>query len=366
MAVRGQGRFHFARDASTIPQIFAQEATLAQKAYIIEETFTPGLTAPSPIMQGITALPSLHGYIGTSSKLTAQTVLVSDKGDPILAQWQYGLGRSVAWTSDAKGQWAQDWVAWPDFARFWGQAVRWTIVESEQGGLETQVTFDSDTGTFKLAVEALDTRGNYINNLDVAGSLVTPDLAQSDVTLTQTAPGLYEAEIRPNETGAYLLRLLGTDENGQLSAALTQGFVVNYSPEYVANDANSTLMADLAELGNGRVLDPSDTNDIFDHTLPPVSGAIPLWPQLLTAFVLLLPIDVGLRRIIIGREELARLLGRVTSYFSTESASTPAPMPTRSSASDLLSIKKKDTSTQSVSQQPDMATRRPEYSPCFI
>ncbi|MEM7033298.1 MAG: VWA domain-containing protein, partial [Chloroflexota bacterium] len=261
VAEQGGGRFHFAHDASTIPQIFAQEATLAQKAYIIEETFTPSLTAPSAILQGITALPQLRGYIGTSSKLTAQTVLVSDKDDPILAQWQYGLGRAVAWTSDAKGQWAQDWVQWSEFARFWGQAVRWTIVESQQGGLETQVVFDEAAGTYRLTVEAIDAQGNYLNNLSLDGRLVSPDLDQTDVALEQVAPGLYQTELRPDETGAYLIRLLGNDEADTLSAATTQGFVVNYSPEYIPDDSNNTLMADLADLGQGRVISLNDTTD---------------------------------------------------------------------------------------------------------
>jgi Mg-chelatase subunit ChlD len=345
IAKRGQGRFHFARDASTIPQIFAQEATLAQKSYIIEDPFTPRLTAPSSILQGIITLPSLYGYIGTSPKMTAQTVLVSDKDDPILAQWQYGLGRSVAWTSDARGQWARDWVNWDEFARFWGQAVHWTIVEGTQGGLETQVTLDNETGAFRLTAEALDQRGNYLNNLNLRGSLVSPDLAQQDIILTQIAPGLYETELHPTETGAYLLRLLGSDETGQLTNSATQGFVVNYSPEYISDDNLGSLMADLAGLGNGRTLTLANTDGVFAHNLPPVSGANPLWPALLTAFVLLLPLDVGLRRVIIGREEILKLVAHLKGYLPQPKARLRRPIVTTSSATSLLSIKQKTQTT---------------------
>ncbi len=352
IAERGQGRFHFARDASTIPQIFAQEATLAQKSYIIEAPFIPRLTAPSSILQGIIALPSLYGYIGTSPKMTAQTILISDKNDPILAQWQYGLGRSVAWTSDARGQWARDWVNWGEFARFWGQAVRWTIVEGTQGGLETQVTLDSETGAFRLTVEALDQHGNYLNNLNLSGSLVSPDLAQQDITLTQIAPGLYETELHPDETGAYLLRLLGTDETGQLTNSATQGFVVNYSPEYISDDNLGSLMTDLADLGNGRTLTLTDTDAVFAHNLPPVSGANPLWPALLTAFVLLLPLDVGLRRIIIGREEILKLAARLKGYLPQRKAKRQRPVVTISSATSLLSIKQKTKTTSADQDAP--------------
>lgn len=375
VAERGGGRFHFAHDASTIPQIFAQEATLAQKAYIIEESFTPRLTAPSPILQGITALPPLYGYIATSPKLTAQTILISDKDDPVLAQWQYGLGRSVAWTSDAHGRWATDWVVWDEFARFWGQAARWTIVEGQQGGLETQVTLDSESGAYLLTVEALDQRGNYLNNLNLEGSLVSPDLGQQDITLTQIAPGLYQTDLRPDESGAYFLRMLGRDQDGQLSNSATQGFVVNYSPEYVTDEANATLIADLAELGGGQVLSLDDAGRVFAHNLPPVRGAQPLWPLLLTLFVILLPFDVGLRRIVVGREEVFKLIARLRGYLP-QPAPKPAqgPVKATSSASSLLSVKKQDRTlpsspstgppaSQQPTRQPTQPTRQPANPP---
>ena len=70
-------------------------------------------TAESPILSGLDkGLPQLLGYNGTTIKPAAQSVLVTGRDDPLLAQWQYGLGRAVAWTSDASGRWAQDWVGW--------------------------------------------------------------------------------------------------------------------------------------------------------------------------------------------------------------------------------------------------------------
>ena len=57
---------------------------------------------------------------------TADVILNADPRDPLLARWQYGLGRAAVWTSDLKGQWGRDWVAWPEFARFSAQLVGWT------------------------------------------------------------------------------------------------------------------------------------------------------------------------------------------------------------------------------------------------
>ncbi len=352
LAQRGNGRFHLARDAGTIPQIFAQEAALATRAYIIEEEVTPKLTAASPILQGLGALPKLYGYIAASPKATAQTVLVSNREDPLLAQWQYGLGRSVAWTSDAWERWAKDWVAWEDFARFWGQAVRWTIVEGTLGRLEVQAAPDRQKGVMRLSVEALNAQGQTINNLNVQGSLLAPSLAQEDVIFQQTAPGLYQAEIRPAETGAYLLRVQGADSKGKLVSSGTRGFVVNYSPEYAGDIAEPSLMRNLAAMGNGRVLSFADAANVFAHTLPPVSGSSPLWPLLLTLAALLLPPDVGLRRIIVGREELQKLWQKARSYLPRRQSRTAAPpSPAPSSAGKLLASVKKQRVSRGAGEQ---------------
>jgi hypothetical protein len=253
----------------------------------------------------------------------------------------------VAWTSDAWGRWAVDWIGWSEFARFWGQAVRWTIVEGATGSLETQVTLDSSKGVLRLSVEALDSRGNYINNLDLSGSLVSPELQQQDISLAQVAPGLYQTELRLDETGAYLLRVLGADEADQLVSSATRGFVVSYSPEYAAEQTDPTLMANLAALGGGQILPPANPGAVFAHTLPPVSGARPLWPLLLTVFVFLLPVDVGLRRVIVGREELLKLAARLRSYLSQPAAEPAVSQAAASSASSLLSIKEKGREAQS-------------------
>ncbi|MCZ7667628.1 MAG: VWA domain-containing protein [Chloroflexi bacterium] len=99
MAKRGNGRFHFTDRAANLPQIFTQETTAIQRSYLVEERFFPDLVSNSPILAGITAVPPLYGYVGTSPKSTAQVILSTHLDDPLLAAWQYGLGRAVAWTS---------------------------------------------------------------------------------------------------------------------------------------------------------------------------------------------------------------------------------------------------------------------------
>ena len=43
-----------------------------------------------------------------------ELVLKSPDDDPVLAAWQYGLGRAVAWTPSVESPWAEDWPNWPN------------------------------------------------------------------------------------------------------------------------------------------------------------------------------------------------------------------------------------------------------------
>src|SRR5687767_10155148 len=132
LATKGGGRFYDAANPASIPDIFLKETQQVSGQQIVEEPFFPILTSSSPILRGLEeGLPRLRGYNGTTAKPAAQTVLVTARDDPLLAQWQYGLGRSVAWTSDTTGRWARDWVGWTGFSRFFSQLVSWTFPGEE-------------------------------------------------------------------------------------------------------------------------------------------------------------------------------------------------------------------------------------------
>src|SRR5690606_34211784 len=116
----------------------------------------------------------LLGYVAASPKQTAQVVLVvpNEYNDPLLASWQYGLGRAVAFTSDATARWAADWVAWNDFSRFWNQTVRWTITEGADATVETRVQMEGEQA--RIVVDAREQDGGFLNGLQLNASLVDP------------------------------------------------------------------------------------------------------------------------------------------------------------------------------------------------
>ncbi|MDY6877227.1 MAG: VWA domain-containing protein [Chloroflexota bacterium] len=326
IATLGGGRYHFTDRAASLPVIFAEETQLAKRSYVVEEPFYPRQTSPSPILTGIETVPQLAGYVATTPKPAARMILSTHQDDPLLAVWQYGLGRALAWTSDATGRWAQRWVGWDGFPRFWAQAVRWTVVERADVPVEVTVTLEGEEA--RVTVDAVDESGGFVNGLDVSLSLVGPEGEPARVELAQAAPGRYEGTFLPQAEGAYLMRLTGALA-GEEAVALTTGWVMGYSPEYASLVGDPAYMARLAELGGGAVLE--EPSEAFAHDLVGAGVRRDLWPYLLGLAAFLLPFDVGVRRLALGRRDLERgwawVTGRVLRRRPRSVVEVEAPSP---------------------------------------
>ena len=316
LAALGGGRYHFTNNAGNIATIFTEETSLATRAYIVEESFFPTLVNSSPILANITETPRLHGYIASSAKDLAQVILESEKGDPILAVWQYGLGRSVAFTSDATGRWARDWARNEIFPTFWVQAVRYTINDSLNSAL--QMTVESQGESAKIMLDARNRTGDFLNAYQIEANIISPNGEAQSVTFTQTAPGRYESEFIPKEQGIYLIRFSGTTDTGSDSASFaeTTGWALSYSPEYQRIDPNPDLLLRLSAFTNGQLASPRPA-DIFTHDLKSTRASQPIAPWLLLIAALLLPIDIAARRLILTTQDLSRAREWLTQKLST-------------------------------------------------
>lgn len=309
MAEEGKGRFYDVKSAAQLPQIFIKEAAVILKSAIIEEPFKPQVVGSSELIRGIGAgeYPLLRGYVATTAKPRAEVPLVTHKGDPLLAHWQYGLGRVVAFTSDAKSRWAQDWLGWGRYQQFWSQTANWALRRIDAADFNTEVSVDNGQGV--LSVEALDAQGNYRNFLKLRTKVVSPKGTSQEVVLEQKGPGRYEAKFETREVGAYLLNLQDLDETGKIRGSQVLGASVNYSPEFNATGPNLNLLQRLAELGGGKLLDTTDNPFLLGRmkTFQPRD----LWEALLKWMVILFILDVGIRRVDIDREEWARWVRRL-------------------------------------------------------
>ncbi len=300
LAKQGGGRFYAAANVSSIPDIFLKETQQVAGQQIIEEKFFPIQAGSSPILRGINdGFPQLLGYNGTTIKSAAQLVLVSPRDDPLLAQWQYGLGRSVAWTSDSTGRWAKNWVGWPGFTKFFSQLVGWTFPGVETGGIEA--SFETLGGKTRLHVQSVESDGSPRDFYTTMATLVGPDFVPVQVALDQVAPGVYEKDLGEIESGAYAVRI-SQMRPGAPALGRTVGLVEPVAGEYRLLGVNTPFLAALRAATGGReVTLPTDP---WIHDLRLTSSFTELWPWLLILALLLWPLDIALRRVSLGRREL--------------------------------------------------------------
>lgn len=302
LAEQGGGKYYNAVNPATIPDIFLKETKQVAGQQIVEEPFFPIQTASSPILRGLEAgFPQLLGYNGTTPKGAAQTALVSARSDPLLSQWQYGLGRSVAWTSDASGRWAKNWLAWSGFDRFFSQLVAWTFPGEESGGIEASLV--SEAGRTVLRVESSEADGRPRNFFETSAVLAGgPDVTVRQIRLQQVAPGVYEAPLGDIAAGAYSVRVTQV-KPGAAALGRTLGLVADTAAEYRILGTNEGLLAALRSATGGRAL--SDPAEVWRHDLASTGAFTDLGPWLLLLALLLWPLDVAVRRVSITRRELA-------------------------------------------------------------
>jgi hypothetical protein len=302
LARQGGGRYYAATNPASIPDIFLKETQQVSGQQIVEEDFFPILTSNSPILRGLEeGLPELRGYNGTTAKSAAQTVLVSSRDDPVLAQWQFGLGRSVAWTSDAQGRWAANWVGWDGFNRFFSQLVSWTFPGEESGGMEAEFVTDGDQT--RLRLRSVETDGTPRNFYDTQVNITDPALElREGVGLNQVAPGVYETDLGALTPGAYALRFVQT-KPGETPLARTVMLVAPTPAEYRLLGTNERLLAALRVATDGRAIE--EGADAWRHDLGTTTAATDMLPWLLLLALLLWPLDVAIRRVSVSRGDLA-------------------------------------------------------------
>lgn len=302
VAKSGQGRYYFTDDPANIPQIFAKETVTASKSAIDEQPFVPQVIRTTQALKGLDVenAPFLLGYVMTRPKPTCEVILATEKGDPLLVWWRYGLGMSVAFTSDAKSRWAAEWLTWPEFPKFWAQVIRHTMRKNDAKGIVVEV--EQKSGRATITLDAVDAAGRFLNQADTEVTVIDPRLGSKKLSLQQTAPGRYVGSVDTPLPGAYHLELT-QKKDSQVLYRQSRGINVGYSDELRLKPTNEMLLKQLAEVSGG-TYEPT-AEGIFAPSTRTALRPTPLWPWLVSVAAMLLVLDVFLRRV-----DVALMLGR--------------------------------------------------------
>ena len=260
----------------------------------------------------LNTLPPLRGYALAYPKPAAEVLLVSDKADPVLAVWRYGLGRAAAFTADLRGRWGKAWVQWEEFSKFASQLVRWVQRKSPHQNVWMNVATRNSKS--HITVDLYGDREEFVNNAQVIGTVSINGQASMPLAFEQTAPGRYEGNYAFDGIGEYLITVSGRDSRDEAIGPRTMAFAVPYSAEYIPRPPNLRLLRKLADLTGGQVLHVADASDTLGELFQAAGdGHRPprhLWYFLIVAALMLFFFDIAARYLPPASQWLDRLGGR--------------------------------------------------------
>jgi hypothetical protein len=318
LAKQTGGKYYVVKNSRALPRIFQREARRVARPLIYENKtgVQPQVQLPHEMVRGIEGpLPPITGFVMTTVKDNplVEVALVSPKpksggNNTVLAGWNYGLGKAVAFTSDAGARWAANWTGWEGYDKLFGQIVRWSMRPTEQTG-KFNVSTRVEDGKAKVVVTALDKDDEFLNFLSVSGHVVGPNLKPDNLKLHQTAPGRYVGEFPATEAGSYLLVV----NPGQGQAPIRTGFNVAYSSEFRDQDTNEALLGEMAQLKPkdsepGEVIEAVADDkskpmeqllaiNTFRHNLPKATSSQDAWHYVLLVAACIFFADVFTRRV---------------------------------------------------------------------
>ncbi len=369
LAYGGGGRYYQTDEFSDIPSIFAKEAFLAGQKYIQNRSFYPELVTSMGILKGIEAVPQLDGYVATKAKATARTVFRSDIQDPVLAVWQYGLGRTAAWTSDIQGVWTSQWSMWQDAPVFWGNLTGWLIQKNLNAGYTLETNIENGKAVITLSSEQEST----LYEEAVKGTLTSPDGKTEAIRLDAIRPGLFQAILEKDDPGAYIamLEVPGDDGIENISA----GVAMPYSQEYKMIDENTeSFLQKLAQAGGGKII--RTPGEVFTGEVQSIGGERDLTNLFLFLSLILLLIDIAFRKLRIPIEPAIafvnnKLISPVTSVFGIIIKKKPAQKPSITEQMDIteepVSIQKEPEKIHSTrAEKPPENAKKPSDNSDYV
>lgn len=289
LAQQGGGRAYAANEFDNLPKIFTKETYLVSGSYVQNRTFTPVITEQSALTD-FEGFPQLSGYLAATEKSLAAVSLMSDREDPILAWWQYGAGRVVAFMADSRGAWTSEFLQWDQAAAFYGGMAAFTLPGEEREG---QLTTERQGDALRIVYTAPE---GAQTGFSTSVTALLPDGTQTQLALQESAPGVYEGEIAAAQLGAYALRVEQRDASGELQRVMEGGAVNGYSGEYDLRNQNAeSTLPYLSALTGGREI--TDSAEMLKSTHAVVRARRDLTQPLLWALMVLLLCDIALRRL---------------------------------------------------------------------
>jgi Ca-activated chloride channel family protein len=293
LAHKTRGKSHFVENPESIPQIINAEVKSTEDLAIQERKVRAARVRPVEFTDGVdfTKAPPLHGFVQAESKEGSEVILRVDEKKPLLVRWRYGLGRVIAFMSDAKSRWAAPWVRWASFGTLWPQMVR--DVSHRDRTIRAGVRPGKQEGEvvvyYDVVADATNPAGETLESASAPHILVeSQGEAPRTLPLEQTAPGHYEARIPADQGGLYHI------VSGSSELVLPEAGFYRESEETKPQAVNTPLLSEISRVTGGRM------HPAIEQLLNDKGAAVrerrALWPYWLILALLLNFAEVALRK----------------------------------------------------------------------
>jgi len=302
LAHKTRGKSHFVENPETIPQIINAEVKSTDDLAIQERPVRAARVRPVEFTDGVdfTKAPRLRGFVQSEAKDGSEVILRVDEKKPLLVRWRYGLGRVIAFMSDAKARWAEPWVRWEAFGTLWPQMVR--DVSHRDRTIRAGVRPGNQEGEAVVYYDVLANADNpRAETLGLPGEAGSPQQtgpphilveAQGEAprtfALEQTAPGHYEARIPADAGGLYRI------VSGNSELVLPEAGFYRESEETKPQAVNTALLAEISRVTGGRVHPSID--QLLNNRGAMMRERRALWPYWLILALALNFVEVALRK----------------------------------------------------------------------
>jgi len=287
VASSAEGKSYFLNDPSGLEQILLRDVEEHTGVTAVEKSITPRVLQPAGILEGVgmETAPALRGYVRFQSRPTSDTILEADRGDPLFVRWQYGLGRSAVFTSDAKNRWAEKWVTWPGFDKLWANIFRDLLPHAQQ----TETSADYDRAAGLLVVD-------YHLSKNVPEPTAIPDIFvlgpngfQQALKVSKVAAGHYRGTLPIGDNqGLFRVRPVAD------SRAFPEVGFYRQEDEMKEYGNNPQLLRQIASATGGRYNPPA--RQVFDAAGRSIPTIMDLWPLMLVLAILLNLTELVLRK----------------------------------------------------------------------
>jgi Ca-activated chloride channel homolog len=287
LATIAGGKSYFLNDPSNLEQILLHDVKEHTGTVAIEKSIAVDVKHPSDLLDkvDVTKVPNLEGYVRFEQKPSADEILQVDGKDPLLARWQYGLGRATVFASDAKTRWSADWVAWAGFDTLWTNIFRDLLPR----GTESEANASFDSANQELVVDY------HLSNRSAAPETppeiyaIGPGDFRKPVQLARVSTLDYRARVRIGEVqGLFRVRPLNE------SRIFPEVGLYRPEEELTEYGSNQALLKSVALATGGRFNPNPD--QAFETGGQSIESTARLWPLLLGVAILLNLVELVMRK----------------------------------------------------------------------